>query len=152
MTYNDMPGMMKLTSASNPRDLGPWLQGVVLECLALPWESLFGPKLKIYVEITHSEHFVFYEKNLVVVNFLYFVYLNLSNFGKVLFLHKSWIHTNKSWLKFNLVFSFGQLLFICVHDLSKNRYLLNWLKIDKIYETKSKKLQTTNFLHKRQNA
>ena len=73
MTYNDMPGMIKLTSASNPRDLGLWQQGVVPECPALPWESLLGPKLKIYVEITHSEHFVFYEKNLVVGHFLDFV-------------------------------------------------------------------------------
>ena len=32
--------------------------------LEVPWESLFGLKMKIYVEIPHSEQFLFYEKKI----------------------------------------------------------------------------------------
>ena len=37
--------------------------------LEVPWESLFGPKLKIYVKITYYEHFLFLEKFWLLVIF-----------------------------------------------------------------------------------
>ena len=42
--------------------------------LEVPWELLLDPKLKIYVETTCCEHFVFYRGKFFVSHFSDFVY------------------------------------------------------------------------------
>ena len=50
--------------------------------LEVPWESLFGPKLKIHVKTIYCEHFVFYGKNNFVSHFSDFVYWKLPIFWR----------------------------------------------------------------------
>ena len=40
-----------------------------LACLEVPREYFFGLKLKIYVKITHSKHFVFYGEKKILLTF-----------------------------------------------------------------------------------
>ena len=68
------PKSHPLTFWSHPG--GCWtlrLTGDGLSHLEVPWEWLFDLKLKIYVKIIHSEHFVFYEKNFIVSYFFDFI-------------------------------------------------------------------------------
>ena len=66
--------------------------------LQVPWESFSGPKLKIYVKITYSEHFVFLENFWVVYDFWTLFsekYPFLGNFDQNLFLPESSTHMNQ---------------------------------------------------------
>ena len=67
--------------------------------LQVPWESLFGPKLKIYVKITYSEHFLFQEIFRVLFSFgtLFSEKCPLwGNFDQNLFLPESSTHMNQN--------------------------------------------------------
>ena len=44
--------------------------------LQVPWESLMGPKLKIYVEIICCEHFVFFEKKKIFLLVIFSTWYN----------------------------------------------------------------------------
>ena len=52
--------------------------------LEVPWESLFGPKMKIYVEIPHSEQFWFYEKNFGHIWFFWLCLVKIAHFWTIL--------------------------------------------------------------------
>ena len=67
--------------------------------LEVPWESLLGQILKIYVEIIHSEQFRFYEKNCSFMIFLTLFSENcpfLDNFDKTMILLTWCTYLNKS--------------------------------------------------------
>ena len=52
--------------------------------LEVPWESLFGLKMKIYVEIPHSEQFWFYEKNFGHIWFFWLCLVKIAHFWTIL--------------------------------------------------------------------
>ena len=79
--------------------------GVSQGHLEVPWEYQIGPKLKIYVKIMYSEHFLFFE------NFWLFMIFGtlcsekcqfLGNFDKNLFLPPLSTKITKKCSKFNL--------------------------------------------------
>ena len=100
--------------------------GVSQGHLEVPWEYQIGPKLKIYVKIMYSEHFLFFEIFWLLVIFETLFCEKcpfLGNFDKNLFLPASSTHITKSGSKFNLELFLWHLLSICVDDGSKNRFL-----------------------------
>ena len=59
MTQNAVSGMVKLVPASILTELRPFQHPGEPAHLEVPWELLFELKLKIYVKIIYSEHFLF---------------------------------------------------------------------------------------------
>ena len=131
-----------------------WLSGTILQGarplrlpgygqghLEVPWELLFGLKLKIYVKIIYLEHFSFLKIFWLFVIFgtlfcrkcpflgnfdqnLFF----FGNFDLNLLLSLSSIQINKIWSKFHLKLFSGDFVFICVDCWSKNWF---WSKLPK---------------------
>ena len=105
--------------------------GVSQGHLEVPWEYQIGPKLKIYVKIMYSEHFLFFEIFwlLVIFGTLFCEKCPfLRNFDKYLFLPPSSTHMNKKCSKNNFKLKLEPLLLISVDDERKNRYLSKWPK------------------------
>ena len=101
--------------------------GVGGEPLEAPWEYQIGPKLKIYVKIMYSEHFLFFEIFwlLVIFGTLFSEKCPfLGNFDKYLFLPPSSTQISKSGSNFNLKLFLEPLLVICVYDGGKKKFLL----------------------------
>ena len=104
--------------------------------LGLTLISLFGPKLKIYVKITYSEHFLFLEKFWLLLIFGTLFSRKcpfLGNFDKNLFLPASSTQITKSGSKFNLELFLWHFLSICLGDGSKNWFLSKLPKMDIFY-------------------
>ena len=105
MTQNAVPGMVKLVPASNLTGPRPFQHPGEPAHLEVPWELLFELKLKIYVKIIYSEHFLFFE-----IFWLFMIFGTLfsrkcpflGNFDKNLFLPASSTQITKSGSKFNL--------------------------------------------------
>ena len=126
MTQNAVPDMVKLVPALNLTELRPFQHPGEPAHLEVPWELLFELKLKIYVKIIYSEHFLFFE-----IFWLFMIFGTLfsrkcpflGNFDKNLFLPASSTKITKSGSKFNLELFLWHFLSICVDDGSKNRRL-----------------------------
>ena len=126
MTQNAVPGMVKLVPASNLTELRPFQLPDEPAHLEVPWELLFELKLKIYVKIIYSEHFLFFE-----IFWLFIIFGTLfsekcpflGNFDKSLFLLLSSTNMDKKCSKNNFRLKLEPLLLICVDDGGKNRYL-----------------------------
>ena len=126
MTQNAVPGMVKLVPASNLTELRPFQLPGEPAHLEVPWELLFELKLKIYVKIIYSEHFLFFE-----IFWLFMIFGTLfsekcpffGNFDKSLFLLPSSTNMDKKCHKNNSKLNLEPLLVICVDDGSKNRFL-----------------------------
>ena len=94
--------------------------------LEVPWESLFGPKLKICVKITYYDHFLFLEKfwSLSIFGTLFSEKCQfLGNFDKILFLPPSSNHMDKICSKNNSKLNLEHFLVIFVDNGGKNRFL-----------------------------
>ena len=128
-----MPGMVKLVPASNSNELRPFQLLGKPAHLEVPWELLFELKLKIYLKIVYSEHFLFFE---IIWFFIIFGTLFsrkcpfLGNFDKNLFLPPLSTQITKSGSKFNLELFLWHFLSIFVDDGSKNRLLSKLPKMD----------------------
>ena len=128
MTQNAVPGMVKLVPASNLTGPRPFQHPGEPAHLEVPWELLFELKLKIYVKIIYSEHFLFFE-----IFWLFMIFGTLfsrkcpflGNFDKSLFLLPSSTHMDKKCHKNNSKLNLEPLLVICVDDGGKNRFLSN---------------------------
>ena len=126
MTQNAVPSMVKLVPASNLTGPRPFQHPGEPAHLEVPWELLFELKLKIYVKIIYSEHFLFFE-----IFWLFIIFGTLfsekcpflGNFDKSLFLLPSSTQITKSGSKFNLKLFLEQIWSICVDDGGKNRFL-----------------------------
>ena len=104
MTQNAVPGMVKLVPASNLTEPRPFQYPGEPAHLEVPWELLFELKLKIYVKIIYSEHFLFFEIFWLLVIFETLFSEKcpfLSNFDKNLFLTPSSTHMDKNCSKTN---------------------------------------------------
>ena len=118
--------MVKLVPASNSNELRPFQLLGEPAHLEVPWELLFELKLKIYVKIIYSEHFLFFE-----IFWLFIIFGTLfsekcpflGNFDKSLFLLPSSTQITKSGSKFNLELFLWHFLSIFVDNVSKNRLL-----------------------------
>ena len=111
--------------------------------LEVPWEYQIGPKLKIYVKIMYSEHFLFFEIFWLLVIFETLFSEKcpfLGNFDKYLFLPPSSTQISKSGSNFNLKLFLEHFLSICVDDGGKNRYLSKLLKNGHFSQNKVSKI------------
>ena len=128
MTHNDGPDMVKLDPASNLTEHQPFQLPDEPAHLEVPWELLFELKLKIYVKIIYSEHFLFFEIFWLLVIFETLFSEKcpfLGNFDKYLFLPPSSTQISKSGSNFNLKLFLEHFLSICVDDGGKNWFLSN---------------------------
>ena len=126
MTQNAVPGMVKLVPASNLTGPRPFQHPGEPAHLEVPWELLFELKLKIYVKIIYSEHFLFFE-----IFWLLVIFDTLFS-GKCSFFGQIWqkpvfapiINTyGQKSSKNNSKLNLEPLLVICVDDGGKNRFL-----------------------------
>ena len=106
--------------------------------------------------ITHSLHFVFFEKvsSFVILWTLFSKNCQfLDNFDKNLFLPKWPKHIDKISPKFNTKLIFAHLLFTCVDLMSTNRFLSKLSKNGLFLQNKVQKIMKDEaFFHKIQNA
>ena len=98
-----MPDKVKLVPASNLTDPRPFQHPGEPTHLEVPWELLFELKLKIYVKIIYSQHFLFFE--IFWLSMIFWTLFSekcpfLGNFDNNLFLPPSSTQITKSGSKF----------------------------------------------------